>query len=370
MDATLTLKLSRQERSVPLYIGAGLASTLGSRLSEFLTSRARVLVVTDETVASLYAPVVLQSLEAAGFQVTQYTFTPGEENKTLATAEQVWASALKAGLSRQDAILALGGGVVGDLAGFCASTYLRGIHLIQVPTTLLAQVDSAVGGKVGVNFQDIKNGVGAFYQPLCVISDLDTLKTLPPREFKAGLSEVLKYGLIAETATGEASDFLTFLEQQGSLGPFHMADLVARCCAIKSTVVARDETEADCDQAEGRACLNLGHTFAHAYEVVTGYKRFLHGEAVALGLGLACRLSVQMKLLPASELDRYLILADALGLSMALPTDLDPQALVALMGKDKKASGGMRRFVLPTERLGRVAVHNDVSDAQLLKLWD
>lgn len=296
-----------------------------------------VLVVTDSTVAPLYLARLEDGL--GGFDHAVVTIPAGERHKTLAQTEQVFTALAGLGASRDATVIALGGGVVGDLAGFAAACWMRGIGFVQMPTTLLAMVDSSVGGKTGVNLPAGKNLIGAFHQPRSVIIDTDTLDSLPVREYRAGLAEVVKYGAI-----GDAT-FFGWLEQHADAlvrrEPAAVAEAIAVSCKSKAGIVARDERE------EGeRALLNFGHTFGHALETETGYDRLLHGEAVAIGMVLAARLSERDCAAPAQDSQRLIALLARLGLPTALPGDIDPMRLIAPMRLDKKNLGGQLRLVL------------------------
>lgn len=359
---TLTVTLTAQTRTYPLVIARGVLTRLGTLLAPWVPAGARLLLVSDTTVDALYGEAAFGALHEAGYAVARVVIPPGEPSKTLAMAETVYEAALAHGLGRRDAMIALGGGVVGDLTGFCAATYYRGTGFVQIPTTLLAQIDSSVGGKTAVNFRTVKNGIGVFYQPTGVLMDPAVLATLPVREARAGLAEAAKYALLETTATG-AGGFLGFLHAHaGELATLATASdatlctLIARCCQIKAEVVAADETE----RSGARAMLNLGHTFAHALEASTGYTTLLHGEAVAMGLAMALDLAVRVGRLPASEAERALSLLRALSLPRIPPQGLSIETLLALMAQDKKAHGGEIRFVLPVGRLGEVSVNDTV----------
>jgi 3-dehydroquinate synthase len=298
-------------------------------------------------VAPLYAPAALGSLSAAGFQPELLTVPAGETSKNLQTVHACYDQLATHRLERKSFLVALGGGVIGDLTGFVAATYLRGIPFVQVPTSLLAQVDSSVGGKTGVNLKAGKNLVGAFYQPRLVLCDLNTLRTLPPREFRAGLAEVIKYGIIYDAALFRRLErqLPRLLQLDSSL----LGSVVARCCEIKAEVVSQDETESGL-----RAILNFGHTIGHAIEATAGYGRYLHGEAIAIGQVAAAKLSARRLGLSAREVDRVTALLQAAG----LPTHirLTPQKrrrLLQAMRLDKKVAAGNIKFVL-AERIGKV----------------
>ena len=348
---TLTVQLG--DRSYPIHIGPGLLGA-GDRIAETLPAP-RAVVVTNEVVGPLYEAPLSTGLEGAGVEVLGSLRLPdGEQYKTLATLERVYDWLIGAGADRQTAVVALGGGVIGDLAGFAAATYQRGVPYVQVPTTLLAQVDAAVGGKTAVNHPRGKNMIGAFYQPRAVIADTDTLATLPDRELLAGLAEVVKYGLIRDPA------FFEYLEGHwaGIVGrePEALAEAVYRSCRNKAEVVAADEREGGL-----RALLNLGHTFGHAIETGTGYSAWLHGEAVAVGMVMAAEASHRLGLLPGEALTRIRTLLDRTGLPVAGPEDLPAEAYLEHMGLDKKVAGGRIRYVL-LEDIGRAFVTDEVPE--------
>jgi 3-dehydroquinate synthase len=352
-----------------IEIADGLFDRLGERVAQAVRPGQKLLIISDVPVARLYLESARTQLTQAGFEVYTYTVAGGEASKSLGVWQEVMAFALDIGLSRKDAFIALGGGVVGDLTGFCAATYFRGVPFIQVPTTLLAQVDSSVGGKVGLNFHTAKNGVGAFYQPRMVLADARMLTTLPHKEVLAGMAEVVKYGLIETTCTQQPPTLLSHLERLAETDGLNgvmaaLPEIITRCCAIKAAVVEQDETE----ETGLRSVLNLGHTFAHAYEEITYYERWLHGEAVALGMIQALRLSVQRGLLPQSDLDRVLALYACLGLSTQLPEEFEPMALLRLMRRDKKSTQGKITLVLPQAPLGTVILTDAVEETQLLAL--
>ncbi|WP_406676383.1 3-dehydroquinate synthase [Moorella sp. ACPs] len=340
------LKVDLGERSYKIICGSGLLKQTGTLLKN-LDLAAPCLVVSNAIVAGHYWPTLEQSLKAAGFQPHLALVPDGEEAKTLKVAAELYDAALAAGIERGAAIMALGGGVVGDVAGFVAATWLRGVPFIQIPTTLLAQVDASVGGKVAVNHPRGKNLIGAFYQPAAVIADLDTLATLPPREVRAGLAEVIKYGVIMDAG------FFTYLEDhlEGALNGEEgiLETIVLRSCALKAEIVARDERESGL-----RAILNFGHTIGHAVEAVTGFTAYRHGEAVAMGMAAAARLAVRRGMFSEAEVGRLVRLLQRAGLPVDLPA-VDPAAFQAALGHDKKIRQGLLRMVLP-ERLGRVQV--------------
>jgi 3-dehydroquinate synthase len=315
-------------------------------------------VVTNPVVAGLYGETVKRSLAEAGFQVGEAQIPDGEEYKTLATVAGLYDAAFTGGLERGDAVLALGGGVVGDIAGFLAATYMRGVPFVQVPTTLLAQVDSSVGGKVGVNHPGGKNLIGAFYQPRFVLIDPDTLATLPSREVRAGLAEVIKYGVISDA--GFFSWLEANIDRLLNLEPAALEHAIAASCRIKAAVVSADETEAGL-----RAILNFGHTVGHALEAVTGYQRFVHGEAVAIGMVAAARLAVRLGYFEPPGAERITGLVLRAGLPAEVPADVEPEILLETMRRDKKVAADRLTFVLP-EAVGRVRVVRGVAAEDVL----
>lgn len=354
MSTIRELEVALGERRYPIRIGRGLLGD-GAALAALVPGR-HALVVTDANVAPHYLPAVQSAL--AGKQLGTVVLPPGEQEKTLARFGEVMAALAALGASRDTTVIALGGGVVGDLAGFAAACWMRGVRFVQLPTTLLAMVDSSVGGKTAVDLPQGKNLVGAFHQPSAVIADTATLDTLPPRELRAGLAEVVKYGALGDVA------FFAWLEQHAEAllarEPALLAEAIARCCAHKAGIVARDETE----RGE-RMLLNLGHTFGHAIETEQGYGGLLHGEAVAVGMVLAARLSAQLGRAPAADAERLAALLSRLGLPTAIPTGLDPQALLARMRLDKKAVSGSLRLIL-WRGVGQAEIATDIPDTALL----
>ncbi|MGA3283408.1 MAG: 3-dehydroquinate synthase [Verrucomicrobiota bacterium] len=350
-----TVHVSLGNRSYAIKIAPGLIDRLGRECAR-LKLGPRCAIITDTNVGKRYAKSVFNSLATAGFSPSLIIVQPGETAKSLKTVQTCYDQLAVHRLERKSFIVTLGGGVVGDLAGFLAATYLRGIAFVQVPTTLLAQVDSSVGGKVGVNLKAGKNLVGAFYQPRLVACDLDTLKTLPDREFRAGLAEVIKYGVIydAKLFAQIERDLPKLLKRE----PKMLAAVVARCCEIKAEVVGRDETEGGL-----RAILNFGHTIGHAIEAVSGYGRFLHGEAIAIGQVAAAKISSRVLGLPERDRERIVRLFRRVG----LPTTVRLRAgqrpkLFTTMRLDKKVSGGEIKFVL-AKKIGRVEFGHKVPAA-------
>jgi 3-dehydroquinate synthase len=334
-----------------VLVGPGLLARTGE-LARNGGLHGRCAVITDEHVGPLHAAAVLKSLGKTGFHAVLLTVPAGERSKCLATAEGLCDRLIEAGLDRGSFVLALGGGVVGDLAGFVAAIYQRGIPLVQIPTTIVAQVDSSIGGKTGVNAQAGKNLIGAFHQPRLVLADTNTLATLPDREYREGFAEVIKHGAIRDAALLDELEPATPRE--------NLTPLIARNIAIKAALVAEDQHE----QSGQRALLNFGHTIAHAIEKVAGYGRFLHGEAVSLGLAAALEISSHRAGLAAAEADRVREKLAAFGLPLALPRDLATDALIAAARRDKKFAQGRIRYVL-VPRLGEAFVAEDVTEDDL-----
>jgi len=348
------------ERGYPIYIGSGLLAAAGRYLTD-ISPGERALLVTNPLVRALYGHLVEKSLREAGLLVITAEAPDGEEAKSLAVAEKLYDRAYTAGLDRQSPVIALGGGVVGDLAGFVAATYMRGVPFVQLPTTLLAQVDSSVGGKVAVNHPRGKNIIGAFYQPKLVLADPDVLTTLEPRELKAGLAEVIKYGVIADA--GFFAWLEANLEKILAREPEALARAVAVSCRIKAQVVEEDETEQD-----RRAILNFGHTVGHALEAFTGYELYRHGEAVAVGMAVEARIAVALGVFPEKEAARLELLLQRAGLPAAVPAALlrdladgRKDEFFTLLRRDKKARGGRYTFALPV-KTGAAEVFRDVPE--------
>ncbi|MEK7469862.1 MAG: 3-dehydroquinate synthase [Planctomycetota bacterium] len=349
---TITVRLG--ERSYPVFVGRGTLASIGRRFRSTLGRTAVALVVADANTAPRYGRVVAASLETAGFAVHSIEVPAGESTKQAGQLARLWAALAQAQAGRDAVVVAVGGGVVGDLAGFAAATWNRGIDLVQVPTTLLAMVDASIGGKTGINLPQGKNLVGAFHQPRAVIADLETLKTLPDREFRAGLAEVVKYGLI-----GDAGLFSLLEKNAGDIlvrRPALLEKIVVKCASHKARVVAGDERESG-----PRMLLNLGHTFGHAIEAATGFRKYLHGEAVAIGVCAAARLSGKGLEARVRALVKQLGLPDrALGLKA--------EELQRLAAGDKKARGGRVRYVV-LNRIGSARVAEDLPVAGIEDAW-
>ncbi|WP_212629125.1 3-dehydroquinate synthase [Pseudomonas sp. KB-10] len=342
-----TLHVDLGERSYPIYIGDGLLAR-PELLTRHIAGR-QVAVVTNETVAPLYLETLMRSLD--GFKVASVVLPDGEAFKNWETLQLIFDGLLKARHDRRTTVIALGGGVIGDMAGFAAACYQRGVDFIQVPTTLLSQVDSSVGGKTGINHPLGKNMIGAFYQPQAVLIDTASLHTLPERELSAGLAEVIKYGLICD------EPFLAWLESNmdalRALDGAALTYAIERSCAAKARVVGADERESGV-----RATLNLGHTFGHAIETEQGYGVWLHGEAVAAGTVMALEMSHRLGWLSAADRDRGVRLLQAAGLPVVPPRDMTPEQFLEHMAVDKKVLDGQLRLVL-LKRLGEAVVTAD-----------
>jgi len=349
-----TLTVALGERSYPIHVGAGVLKRAGELVKPFLSRRAAI--VTNPIVAEHHLESLRAALAAAAIQSDVILVPDGEKHKDWSTLYAIHTRLLELGADRATALIALGGGVVGDLAGFAAATYQRGIPLIQIPTTLLAQVDSAVGGKTAVNHPLGKNMIGAFYQPRAVLSDTATMATLNAREYRAGIAEVIKYGAIRDDALFEWLE--TSIDALVERRPEALAHAVVESCRIKAGIVAADERETG-----ERALLNFGHTFAHAIETATGYATWIHGEAVAAGMVLASRLSTRASGLSSSDADRLVGLVHRAGLPVK-PPRISRSTWLEAMGRDKKAEGGRMRFIL-LEALGRAVIGSDITTDQL-----
>lgn len=347
-----TIHVSLGDRSYQILVGGKLLEQAGALIREALGSTTdRLAIISNQIVSQRYGRVLSRSLAKAQLRAATYLIGDGERFKTLRTAERMYGFLAENHLDRRSALIALGGGVVGDVTGFVAATYLRGVSYIQVPTTLLAAIDSSVGGKTGVNLPHGKNLVGAFHQPSLVITDVNALRSLPAREVRAGLYEAIKYGVIADRALFEfirdALDKLTRLDQES------LTRLIARCCEIKADIVARDEREGGL-----RQILNFGHTFGHALESITRYRRYTHGEAVGYGMIMASRLAAKLGMIdePHSQAIESVVLS--VGRWPAIG-DIEPDRLFEAMRYDKKARGGQLTLILPT-RIGEVCICRDV----------
>ncbi len=348
-----TVNVDLGVRSYPIHIGSGLLTDTGLYAPHIKGSDA--VIVTSESVAPLYLHKVESAVQDLA-QVIRCVLPDGEQNKTLATVERIIDDMIGVPCSRHTTVIALGGGVVGDITGFAAACYQRGVPLIQVPTTLLAQVDSSVGGKTGVNHRLGKNMIGAFKQPRCVIADSDTLETLPAREVRAGVAEIIKYGAIRDTSLFDWLE--TGIEDLINLDQQSVAHAVERSCINKAEVVALDELESGM-----RAILNFGHTFGHAIETATRYGQWLHGEAIATGMIMAADFSNRMGLLGSDDVDRIDSVVRRAGLPSSPPRGISPESFVELMQVDKKVIHHAIRIIALTEIGNAVIVGEDHMDA-------
>jgi len=348
-----TLNVDLGDRSYPIFIGEGLLAR-GELIRQYITGK-QVMVVTNETIAPLYLASLRESL--SGLQYSEVILPDGEQYKTLDVLAEIYSKLLQDKHNRSTTLIALGGGVVGDMTGYAAASYQRGVNFIQIPTTLLSQVDSSVGGKTGVNHPLGKNMIGAFYQPQCVIADIDTLKTLPPRELSAGIAEVIKYGLICDPEFYQWLDLN--LEQLQDLKPEYLAEAVYRSCENKAQVVASDEREQGV-----RAILNLGHTFGHAIETAQGYGNWLHGEAVAVGMVLAANMSANLGWITFEEAQAVSEMLARVDLPV-VPPAMSCEQFMDLMAVDKKVIDGRLRLVLLKE-IGKAIVTSDINTSDVI----
>jgi 3-dehydroquinate synthase len=337
-----------------VLIGKGLLKQLGPRVRKHLARRT-CAIMSDTNVAPLFADCVNKSLVSAGFRPTLITIPAGEKSKTLQQAGVICDQMIVAGLSRQSFVVGLGGGMIGDISGFVAAIYHRGIRHIQIPTTLLAMVDSSIGGKTGVDTRDGKNLIGAFHQPSLVIDDLDVLKTLPRRQFNQGFAEIIKHAIIADAKMFRILQSWDASSDLAS-GALALQSLIKRNIQIKSTIVAKDER----DQTGERALLNFGHTIGHAIERAGNFRKFLHGEAVSLGIVAACAISVKKAGLSADQRDAIVDLLRGFGLPTRLPSNFPRKKIFDAIKFDKKFEGGKVRFVV-TPRIGTSLITNDVT---------
>jgi 3-dehydroquinate synthase len=353
------IRVELEERSYNIMIDHAILKDIGNVLKKFEFSD-KIALISNPTVYKFYGKTVSGAIKDSGYDLDEVLIPDGEEYKSLAYTEKIYGSLLKAKLDRKSALVALGGGVIGDITGFAASTYMRGIDFIQVPTTLLAQVDSSVGGKTGVNHPLGKNMIGSFWQPRLVWIDTATLETLPRREFLCGLGEVIKYGVIWD------EEFFAYLEKNRDkilrLDSGVLTHIIRRSCEIKSEVVSKDERETGL-----RAILNYGHTIGHAIETITGYKKYLHGEAVAIGMYMEAKLSQHAGFIDKQEVSRIKALLDSYELPSEMPGEISMNDLTEIMQIDKKTVGGKMHFVLPG-KIGSVRIHGGITAEDIKSL--
>lgn len=353
-----TVTVSLGDRSYPIYIGNGLLDGIEDVLLQHGTSTS-IVIITDNNVSKRYLPVIRKSLGRKKFSVRSIVIPSGERQKSLERSEKIYTQLLKWNIERSSTIVALGGGVIGDLAGFIASTYQRGIGFVQIPTTLLAQVDSSVGGKVGINHHLAKNMIGAFYQPKFVLADTDALKTLPRRELVCGLGEIVKYGIILDKEFFQYSE--KNLEWALKGDPVVLKQMVQRSCELKAQVVSNDEKEANV-----RAILNFGHTIGHALEHAGNYGTLKHGEAILYGMVAETHIAFQLKMISFTEKERIEQLIRRIPLPSLEPLKLKHSALIQTMKKDKKVKNGSIRMTLPFS-IGKVSLPMEVNDRLIVR---
>jgi len=355
-----TIAVSLGARSYRILVGVGALAAVGPELARLGVGR-RAVLVTDRAIRGLHGQTALESLRASGFEVVEALVPEGEGAKSLAVAERLWDAFLGARLERTSTVVALGGGAVGDVAGFAAATYMRGVNFVQMPTTLLAQVDASSGGKTAIDHPRAKNLIGAFHQPRLVLVDPGVLPTLPDRDYRSGLAEVIKHGIVLDAAY--------FADLEASLGPLLDRDLpaltriVAGSCRLKAAVVERDEQD-----AELRNVLNYGHTIGHAIEAATGFGRWTHGEAVALGIAAEARLAQRLGIAAEATRSRQVMLLEAVGLPVK-GSGAAPAAVLDALGRDKKAKDGRVPFVLVPE-IGTYRMVFDVPPAVVLETME
>ena len=362
------VKIPKQPQKEYSIIRDGDLLQKSGELIKSSTKAKKLLIVTNSTVKKLYLTQLIDSIKNL-FEYDYLILEDGEEYKNISSLEKIWTKAIDIKLERQDAIVALGGGVIGDITGFAAASYLRGIDFIQIPTTLLAQVDSSVGGKVAINHQNGKNLMGAFYQPKLVIADIDTLNTLPNREIKTGLAEIIKYAFIETTCNHQTNfDLLNFLQKNSlqikQLSPTTIQNIISICCELKACVVNQDETEKGL-----RSILNFGHTIAHSIEKCTNYTLFTHGEAVAIGLRGAFEISLKKHLISKDYFEQALNLINEYNLFYRIPDNISTESLYNAMFSDKKVENKKVRFILATAK-AKVKIFDDINKNLILEVLD
>jgi 3-dehydroquinate synthase len=347
------INVNLPEQSYEIAIASGSLDQLGEQMSSLQLGK-KILLVSNPTIFKHFGERAIASLKAAGFEVVSSMLPPGERYKNLNSIQKLYDAALENRLERSSTMVALGGGVVGDMTGFAAATWLRGINVVQVPTTLLAMVDSAIGGKTGVNHPLGKNLIGAFHQPRLVLIDPEVLKTLPMREFRAGMAEVIKYGVIWDAELFAEMEATKNLNQHRYVKPELIDSILTRSCQAKADVVSKDEKEAGL-----RAILNYGHTIGHAVESLTGYRLVNHGEAVGIGMVAAGQIAAELGMWQKEDTQRQDALIAKAGLPTKLPDGVDIEAIIEALQSDKKVKDGKVRFVLPTQ-IGVVTVTDEV----------
>ena len=362
MQTVISVPLPQNAYSIVLQTGG--LQAIGHCLKDsglvMLPLGKKILIVSNPVVWKLYGQIVSDSLAQAGFEIAHCILPAGERYKTLRSVEKIFDSALAHRLERSSTLLALGGGVIGDMTGFAAASWLRGISVVQVPTTLLAMVDASIGGKTGVNHPKGKNLIGAFHQPRLVFIDPETLNTLPTREFRTGMAEVIKYGVIWDANLFEQLEQAQQIDQRRTLPPGLLQEIVQRSCQAKSDVVSQDEKESGL-----RAILNYGHTIGHAIESLTHYRTFTHGEGVGLGMIAVGDIAAQLNLWPQASAERQYRLIQKAGLPTQLPSTFATEAVLEMLTADKKVKAGRVRFILPSQ-VGKVDITDQVPEATIL----
>ncbi|BAQ60305.1 3-dehydroquinate synthase [Geminocystis sp. NIES-3708] len=356
------ISVSLPDNSYSIYVTDEGLSSIGAKAKNLNIGK-KILVVSNPEIFNYYGDITIKSLEDAGFTVNYHLIPAGENHKTLESISHIYDSALKYRLERNSTMIALGGGVVGDMTGFAAATWLRGINFIQIPTSLLAMVDASVGGKTGVNHPQGKNLIGAFYQPKLVLIDSNVLKTLPEREFRAGMAEVIKYGVIWDKTLFERLEEENSLDSLNNLSKVLLNDILTRSCQAKADVVSKDEKESGL-----RAILNYGHTIGHVIESLTHYETFVHGEGVAIGMIAAGKIAVKTNLWKEEEAIRQKKLIEKTGLPTEIPDYLDLEEIIANLQTDKKVKAGKVRFILP-ETIGKVMITDQISSDLLRQIF-
>ena len=348
MDKVL---LRLKDDSYPIYIGKGIFDKIESIIKKNISSE-KFAIITNPNINNIYGKKLLECLSVSTKKIFVFEVPDNELSKSLKYAEKLYVDLITNNFDRDSCIIALGGGVIGDLAGFVASTYMRGVKFIQVPTTLLAQVDSSIGGKVGIDLKEGKNLIGSFYQPKSVFSDIETLKTLPEKEMKSGLAEIIKYGIILDDNL-----FKTLEENIGKILDKDLNvlyDIVIWCSKLKAMIVEEDEKEAG-----RRAILNFGHTFGHALETITNYQGYSHGEAISIGMIFAAKLSLELGLIESDDFSRIYNLINSAGLPVLPKQSYNIDQFLKLLYSDKKVKDGKLRFILP-EKIGKVIIKDDI----------
>lgn len=349
------------QNSYHIAIASGILPQLGEQMNQLNLGK-KVLLVSNPEIFSLYGETAIKSLQEAGFEVFHHLIPAGEQYKNLDSIATLYDIALQHRLERNSTLVALGGGVIGDMTGFGAATWLRGVNFVQVPTTLLAMVDAAIGGKTGVNHPQGKNLIGSFYQPKLVLIDPLVLKTLPEREFRAGMAEVIKYGIIWDENLFLQLEKAEFLDSFERINPELLQTIIMRSCQAKAEVVSKDEKESNL-----RAILNYGHTIGHAIESLTNYDLIVHGEGVGMGMVVAGNIALELKMWTKEEGDRQNILIKKSGLPTEIPAHLNSDDIINLLNNDKKVKDGKVRFILPT-KIGKVVITDQVSREILVEV--